>query len=54
MLFDGGIRRGSDIFKVLVLGVDVVLVGRFYVFVLVIVGVIGVFVDFVQGYHEWC
>lgn len=28
MLFDGGVRRGSDVFKAIALGADLVLIGR--------------------------
>lgn len=42
VLFDGGICSGLDVFKVIVFGVDVVLIGCLLIYVLVVVGVIGV------------
>jgi len=42
ILLDGGIRRGSDIFKALALGARAVLVGRSYVYGLATAGTIGV------------
>jgi 4-hydroxymandelate oxidase len=42
VLFDGGIRRGSDIFKALALGARAVLVGRPYVYGLAAAGAVGV------------
>jgi 4-hydroxymandelate oxidase len=42
LLLDGGIRRGSDVFKALALGANAVLVGRPYVFGLAAAGAIGV------------
>ena len=42
ILLDGGIRRGSDIFKALALGARAVLVGRPYVYGLATAGTIGV------------
>ncbi|MGE8498762.1 MAG: alpha-hydroxy acid oxidase [Pseudomonas sp.] len=42
LLLDGGIRRGSDVFKALALGADAVLVGRPYVFGLAAAGAVGV------------
>ncbi|WP_277053112.1 alpha-hydroxy acid oxidase [Zestomonas thermotolerans] len=42
LLMDGGIRRGSDVFKALALGADAVLVGRPYVFGLATAGALGV------------
>lgn len=43
VLMDGGICRGIDIFKVLVLGVKVVLIGCLVLWVLVVNGEIGVY-----------
>lgn len=42
LLMDGGIRRGSDIFKALALGADAVLVGRPCIFALATAGALGV------------
>tara|TARA_R100001244_G_scaffold21048_15_gene22514 strand:- start:90 stop:1226 length:1137 start_codon:yes stop_codon:yes gene_type:complete len=42
LLLDGGIRRGSDVFKALALGADAVLVGRPYMFGLAAAGAVGV------------
>lgn len=42
LLLDGGIRRGSDVFKALALGADAVLVGRSYVHALAAAGAPGV------------
>ncbi|MFK3960666.1 alpha-hydroxy-acid oxidizing protein [Guptibacillus hwajinpoensis] len=42
ILFDSGIRRGSDIVKVLALGADAVLIGRPYLYGLAVVGETGV------------
>jgi len=42
ILVDGGIRRGSDIFKALALGADAVLIGRPQVFALAVAGALGV------------
>lgn len=42
LLFDGGIRRGSDILKALALGADAVLIGRPYIFGLAAAGAVGV------------
>lgn len=42
MLVDGGIRRGSDVFKALALGADAVLIGRPYVHALATAGALGV------------
>jgi 4-hydroxymandelate oxidase len=42
VLFDGGIRRGSDVFKALALGARAVLVGRPYVYGLAAAGAVGV------------
>jgi 4-hydroxymandelate oxidase len=42
LLFDGGIRRGSDILKALALGADAVLIGRPYVYGLAVAGAVGV------------
>ncbi|WP_205720178.1 alpha-hydroxy-acid oxidizing protein [Fodinibius halophilus] len=41
ILFDSGIRSGSDIFKALALGADAVLLGRPYVYALAIAGEVG-------------
>lgn len=42
LLLDGGIRRGSDVFKALALGASAVLVGRAYVHALAAAGALGV------------
>lgn len=42
LLFDGGIRRGTDILKALALGADAVLIGRPYVYGLATAGAMGV------------
>ncbi|GAB1489647.1 alpha-hydroxy acid oxidase [Opitutaceae bacterium] len=42
ILFDGGIRRGTDILKALALGADAVMVGRPYLYGLAVAGSIGV------------
>ena len=42
LLMDGGIRRGSDVFKALACGADAVLVGRPCVFALAVAGALGV------------
>lgn len=42
ILIDGGIRRGSDVFKGLALGADAVLIGRPYVHALAVAGALGV------------
>lgn len=42
LLLDGGIRRGSDVFKALALGASAVLVGRPYVYGLAAAGAVGV------------
>lgn len=42
LLFDGGIRRGSDILKALALGADAVLIGRPYIYALAAAGAAGV------------
>ncbi len=42
LLFDGGIRRGSDVFKALALGADAVLVGRLQAYALAVAGALGV------------
>jgi isopentenyl diphosphate isomerase/L-lactate dehydrogenase-like FMN-dependent dehydrogenase len=42
ILLDGGIERGTDIFKALALGADAVLVGRPQIFSLAVAGALGV------------
>lgn len=42
LLYDGGIRRGSDIFKAIALGASAVLVGRPYIYGLATAGALGV------------
>ncbi|MGQ7959588.1 alpha-hydroxy acid oxidase [Pseudomonas sp. SP16.1] len=42
VLVDGGIRRGSDVFKALALGADAVLIGRPYIHALASAGALGV------------
>jgi 4-hydroxymandelate oxidase len=42
LLYDGGIRRGSDVFKALALGASAVLIGRPYIYGLVTAGALGV------------
>lgn len=42
VLIDGGIRRGSDVFKALALGARAVLLGRGYVYALAAAGALGV------------
>jgi len=42
LLLDGGIRRGSDIFKALALGASAVLIGRPYIHALAAAGALGV------------
>ena len=42
LLLDGGIRRGTDVFKALALGADAVLVGRPYIYGLATAGASGV------------
>jgi 4-hydroxymandelate oxidase len=42
VLFDGGIRRGTDVFKALALGASAVLIGRPYLFALAAAGDAGV------------
>lgn len=42
VLMDGGIRRGTDVFKALALGADAVLIGRPYIFALATAGAPGV------------
>lgn len=42
LLLDGGIRRGSDVFKALALGANAVLIGRPYIQALAVAGALGV------------
>ena len=42
LLLDGGIRRGTDVFKAIALGANAVLVGRPYVHALAVAGALGV------------
>ncbi|HZX17857.1 MAG TPA: alpha-hydroxy acid oxidase [Pseudomonas sp.] len=42
VLVDGGIRRGTDVFKALALGADAVLIGRPYIHALATAGALGV------------
>lgn len=42
LLFDGGIRSGTDIFKAIALGADAVLIGRLQAYALAVAGALGV------------
>jgi 4-hydroxymandelate oxidase len=42
VLFDGGVRRGSDVFKALALGASAVFIGRPYIYALASAGALGV------------
>lgn len=42
LLLDGGIRRGSDIFKAIALGASAVLIGRPYIHAMAVAGALGV------------
>ena len=42
LIYDGGIRRGSDVFKALALGASAVLIGRPYIYGLATAGALGV------------
>ncbi|MEB3768211.1 alpha-hydroxy acid oxidase [Acinetobacter sp. MD2] len=42
VLYDGGIRRGSDVFKAIALGASAVLIGRPYIYGLATAGALGV------------
>lgn len=50
VLFDSGIRSGSDIFKALAVGADAVLLGRSYVYALAVGGEAGV-KEVIQNYR---
>jgi len=50
VLFDSGVRTGSDIFKALALGADAVLLGRPYVYALAVAGQQGVR-EIIQNYR---
>ena len=41
-VFDGGIRRGTDVFKAIALGANAVLIGRPYIYGLATAGALGV------------
>lgn len=42
LLYDGGIRRGSDVFKAIALGASAVFIGRPYIYGLATAGALGV------------
>jgi isopentenyl diphosphate isomerase/L-lactate dehydrogenase-like FMN-dependent dehydrogenase len=42
LLLDGGISRGTDVFKALALGADAVLIGRPQIYALAVAGAVGV------------
>ncbi|NHB56516.1 alpha-hydroxy-acid oxidizing protein [Acinetobacter sp. 194] len=42
LLYDGGIRRGTDVFKAIALGASAVLIGRPYIYGLAVAGALGV------------
>ena len=42
LLYDGGIRRGTDVFKALACGASAVLIGRPYIYGLATAGALGV------------
>ncbi|AYA03687.1 alpha-hydroxy-acid oxidizing protein [Acinetobacter sp. WCHAc010034] len=42
LLYDGGVRRGSDVFKAIALGASAVLIGRPYIYGLACAGALGV------------
>lgn len=42
LLFDGGIRSGTDIFKAIALGADAVMIGRLQAYALAVAGALGV------------
>ena len=42
LLLDGGIRRGTDVFKAIALGANAVLIGRPYIYGLAVAGALGV------------
>lgn len=51
LLFDGGVRSGSDIFKAIALGASAVMIGRLQVYALAVAGALGV-AHLVRSLHE--